>query len=82
MLIADGFNKAFIGTGSRSCSEDVAVYDTDRCIDILMEQGMTDEEAIEYFEFNVLGSWVGSTTPIFLRKHDIADILEEGGVQC
>ena len=27
---------------------------------------MTNEEAIEYFEFNVVGAWMGEGTPIFL----------------
>ena len=31
-----------------------------------MKEGMTDEEAVEYFEYNVVGSWMGEGTPIFL----------------
>ena len=30
--------------------------------------GMSDEEAVEYFEFNVTGAWVGENTPIFFEK--------------
>ena len=30
-----------------------------------MEQDMTLEEAKEFFEFNVLGAWVGNGTPCF-----------------
>ena len=29
---------------------------------------MTEEEAIDYFDFNVVGSWVGEETPIFVRE--------------
>jgi len=29
---------------------------------------MTDEEAMEFFEFNVVGAWVGEETPIFVRE--------------
>ena len=29
---------------------------------------MTYEEAVEYFEFNVIGAWVGEQTPMFLTK--------------
>tara|TARA_R100001086_G_C11757397_1_gene237114 strand:- start:607 stop:723 length:117 start_codon:yes stop_codon:yes gene_type:complete len=25
------------------------------------------EEAVEYFEFNIIGAWVGETTPLFIR---------------
>jgi hypothetical protein len=74
MIIADGFDKAFIGTGSRCGCEDIAVYDANKCIEVLMKQGMTDEEAVEYFEYNVLGSWIGDITPVFLYTHDIDEI--------
>jgi len=33
-----------------------------------MAQGMTEEEAIDYFEVNVVGSWMGEETPIFIRE--------------
>jgi hypothetical protein len=37
------------------------------CINILIEKdGMTEEQAMEYFDFNVVGAWMGETTPIFL----------------
>ena len=28
---------------------------------------MTDEEAVEYFDYNVTGAWVGENTPIFFE---------------
>jgi len=28
---------------------------------------MTEEEAIEYMEYNMKGAWVGETTPVFLQ---------------
>ena len=27
---------------------------------------MTEEEALEYFDYNVQGAWVGEGTPIFV----------------
>jgi|TARA_R100001460_G_scaffold44048_2_gene80585 hypothetical protein len=67
MLLADGFEKAFIGVGKRCGQPDIAVYDQLKCIDILEKRdGMTIDEAEEFFEFNVLGSWVGEQTPLFL----------------
>ena len=35
---------------------------------------MTEEEAIEYFDYNVIGSWVGEDTPIFIHKHKIENV--------
>jgi len=28
---------------------------------------MTEEEALDYFEYNVIGSYMGDGTPIFIR---------------
>ena len=68
MLKADGFDETIIGVGSRYGQADIIAYDVNKCIKILMDQGMTDEEAMEFFEFNVVGAWVGEETPIFVRE--------------
>jgi hypothetical protein len=79
MLIADGFDKAFIGVGHRSGCLDVAVYDYDKCARILMKRDkMSLEDAYEFLDFNVVGSWVGEQTPIFLEKRKLKEIEEHG----
>ena len=30
-----------------------------------LDKGMTEEEALEYFEFNVSSAWLGDMTPIW-----------------
>jgi hypothetical protein len=68
ILLADGFDAAFIGIGSQFSKEPIAVYDRNKCIEILMDRdGMTYEEAIEFFDFNVQGAWVGEKTPVFVE---------------
>jgi hypothetical protein len=32
----------------------------------MIADGMTEEEAVEYFDFNQIGAWVGDRTPCFL----------------
>ena len=65
-LVADGFDNALIGITEGS--NPVAVYDTDKCIQVLMEdEGMTDEEALDYFYYNTVGAYVGEKTPLFIR---------------
>lgn len=65
-LFADGFDEAIMGHGER-CGLSVVVYNADKCLEILRENdGMTEDEAYEFFEYNVLGSYVGEKTPIFL----------------
>ena len=42
--------------------------------------GLSEEEAIDYFNYNVIGSWVGEDTPVFMNQHSITNIedyLEE-----
>ena len=70
ILVADGFEKALLGVGRRALQPDIAVYDENKCIEVLMSQGMDRETAIEYFEFNVVGAWVGDKTPLFLGPSD------------
>ena len=31
--------------------------------------GMSYEDAIEFFDFNMIGAWVGEFTPIFIRRY-------------
>jgi len=77
ILLADGFEEAFIGIGNQYTKEPVAIYDREKCIEILVKQfskgGRKDEddlytEAVEYLDFNVTGSWVGDRTPIFMSS--------------
>lgn len=66
-LFALGFEDALVGVGT-SFNSDIAVYDFSRCVGILMERdGMDYEEAVEYMEYNVTGSFIGEATPVFLR---------------
>ena len=50
-LCADGFDEAILGMLG-----DVVAYSTKKIIDILMEQGLSYEEAQEHFDFNIAGS--------------------------
>jgi predicted DNA repair protein MutK len=67
-LFADGFDEALIGIDQ---VDYVAVYDVEKCIDVLMQDtGMTLEESKEYFEYNTLGAYVGEYTPRFVRVYN------------
>jgi hypothetical protein len=74
-LCADGFDDAIIGwTDSWGPHENGGVsrpvrvvYSIRRCVELLVEQGMSQEDAAEYLEFNTVGAYVGPQTPIFVR---------------
>ena len=65
LLFLDGFDDALIGVSSRFGQPTVALYDLDKILESLMAQGMSHEEAEEYFSFNIIGAWVGEMTPAF-----------------
>lgn len=62
-LKADGFDDAVIGVEAYSMK---LIYSIEKCIEILKEDDMTEEDAIEHLSYNVLGSYVGEQTPIFI----------------
>tara|TARA_R110000824_G_scaffold148440_2_gene318197 strand:+ start:218 stop:502 length:285 start_codon:yes stop_codon:yes gene_type:complete len=78
-LLADGFDEAIIGMCERFGNTPVVAYDRDKCIEILMDefaQDTDDDEeedlstrAIEYFDYNVMGAYVGEFTPVFLTVY-------------
>ncbi len=61
-LIADGFDDAVIGLDEQSGR---LVYSISKCIECLVKDGMTEEDALEHFSFNVSGAYVGDQTPIW-----------------
>ncbi len=68
MMKADGFDAAIIGSAERCGSPNMIAYDWDACVQILQDRdGMTLDDAIEFMEFNVLGSYVGDDTPVFIK---------------
>jgi hypothetical protein len=68
MLDPSYFDKAIVGVVTNIKTQAVC-YDVNKIIKILMkEDKMTEEEAREYFEFNILGAWVGEYTPMYLEK--------------
>ena len=69
MMVLTDMDEALIGYVERCGTSPLACYDVDKCIQILMERdGMTDEEAMEYFSYNTLGAYMGEHTPMFLTR--------------
>ena len=93
ILLADGFDGALVGVGTRFIHP-VAIYNYDTCVKMLandylddaeatMREGYADEDALldaeEYMIHNTTGAHVGENTPIYLRlTTDVLDaVLEE-----
>jgi len=74
MAEQEEFDDALAGVGQQF-NNVIAVYDYERCIEILVNDShdMSDEEAREYFEYNVIGAYVGERTPIFITRYSKED---------
>jgi len=69
-IILDGLDAAVLGVVSRCGQAPCLLYSSERIVRILMERdGMTREDAEEFFDFNTAGAYMGERTPLFL--HDI-----------
>ena len=63
-MFADGHDHAIMGYSS----DGRVVYSADQIIGGLMNEGMTQEEAVEYFGFNIECAYVGEYTPIYMYE--------------
>ena len=71
-LLADGFEAALLGFGFQFNAA-VAIYDYERCLAILRDRdGMSEDGALEFFEFNVVGAYMGPNTPVFMTKVELS----------
>ena len=79
-LLADGFDDAIMGIVNQSgTGKYLVLYDSDKCIEIIVNQlkkdGVEPSEsydlhiiAVEHFEFNVSGGYVGENSPMFFTR--------------
>ena len=79
MKIYEEYEDAFIGFAQRCGQPRLAVYDRHKCASILIvDHGMDKQEAMEYFEYNVDGAWLGDDTPLIFNKMSYKDYLKLG----
>jgi hypothetical protein len=70
VLFADGFDEAILGIARRAAQPDVVAYNYEKCVQVLIDRDdMTEEDAREFMEFNVVGAFVGEGTPVFIEPH-------------
>lgn len=65
-LKADGFDDAIIGIDSKQRM----VYSIEKILQILQDDDMSQEDALEHFYYNIDGSYVGDYTPIYIWEYD------------
>ena len=74
-MLVEGYDDAIIGLDS---SGDVfrVIYDREKMVEMLEEDGMSSEEAWDYLEYNVFGAYVGEGTPIYAHAGGKERVLE------
>lgn len=79
LLKFDGFDDAVIGvcvTWHGKMLVERIIYNGKEILKKLMSQGMTEEQASEYIDFNMLGAYVGDSTPAIMWPATAKEIDE------
>lgn len=70
-LIADGLDEAIIGVAIFKSGLRKVIYSVEQCVEVMMQSGMSHDEAFEYLEYNTFNSYQGKKTPLFLYEDEV-----------
>jgi hypothetical protein len=70
-MFMNGHDEAIVGIVEYFGSQQQLCYDKEKVLQKLMKSGMTYEEACEYFDFNIIGAYMGEQTPVFIELINI-----------
>ena len=62
----DGYEECIVGVVEQFGRPPILCYDKTKILAKLIDDGMTDDEAEEFFEYNQIGAYVGDSTPCFV----------------
>ncbi len=70
MLFFGGYgNSNIVGVFFKNNVNPIAVYDYSSCVDSLINNdGMDEQDAVEHFEYNTMGTYAGVNTPAILFR--------------
>ena len=69
-VLLTGLEEAIVGITQEFGNGPRVLYSISKILNILKETDMMDEEeALEYFYFNIIGGFFGEQNPIFLSDH-------------
>lgn len=80
-IIIDGyeFDEAIIGVVEDNSGIKV-LYSKEKVLSVLCNNGMTYDDALDFYEFNILGAYMGESTPVFLVTSLTATKNENGDI--
>ena len=65
----EDYDHCIMGVAEGCAIEARVIYDAGKVIESLMKQGMSEDDAEEYFAFNIVGAYVGEHTPLFMHRY-------------
>ena len=68
MVQMDFYEHCVIGVCYRYGQQPILAYDLDKVIETLIQNGMSYEEAVEFWEYNQVGAYVGENTPCYIER--------------
>lgn len=63
-----GYDDCVVGVIHRFGAPPTLCYDLNKVLKKLCKEGMTPEEAQEWWDFNMVGAYVGEQTPVYLER--------------
>ena len=76
LLKLTGYDECIIGVMDSFGRESTICYDFEKIMDSLKAEGMDRAEAQEWFDFNMIGAYVGERTPVFVTRMTAKEIDE------
>jgi len=67
-VMLDGFDDCVIGVSESFGEEPRIIYSKMKIINKLMED-MTEDDAVEYYYYNIVGGYFGTQNPIFIQDN-------------
>jgi len=69
LLLPEEFDDALMGYTDQDETK-VAIYSAEKVVEALQQDGLSYEDAYEYYEFNIAGAYMGRNTPLFLHAEN------------
>lgn len=70
VMFMDGYDDCIAGMLEKFGTDPIVIYDKKKVLNKMMMDGMTREEAEEFYEYNMIGAYVGELTPVFLETEE------------
>ena len=70
LIFADGFDDAIIGVATGFDSQRVVYCYVSMIETMMKEDNISYEDALDWIEYNTLGSYIGKNTPIYVMGID------------